>query len=333
MNIAIYARKSKLSEKGDSTSNQIQFCTDYAKKFFPNYSSIVTYTDEGFSGSHTNRPMFKKLLEDAQAKQIDILICYRLDRISRNIAQFSNTYELLQKHTIEFVSVKEQFDTSNPIGRAMLSIAMVFSQLERETIAERIKDNMHALACSGRWLGGRCPTGFKSQGVEYYDEDQNKKIIFKLSPIPEEVNLIKLIFNSYRRLQKLRQVESYLLGLGIKTKNNCNFSAATIRDILLNPVYASADSDIYHYFHTLGAKVCGDAAEYNGNYGVSGYNKTDQNNRSAKSKSVDQWIISVGGHKGIISGAKWIQVQKILEKNSKARSCRDSIADSHIVPL
>ncbi len=333
MNIAIYARKSKLSEKGDSTYNQIQLCKDYAKEFFPNASHIFTYVDDGFSGGNTNRPMFGQMLIDAKSKKFNVLICYRLDRISRNIAQFSNTYEILQKYNIEFVSVKEQFDTSSPIGRAMLSIAMVFSQLERETIAERIKDNMHALACSGRWLGGRCPTGFKSEAMEYYDENQHKKRMFKLSPIPEEIDLVIMIFNLYITFKKLRQVETYLMELDIKTKNNCNFSAATIRDILINPVYACADKDIYHYFYQLGANVHGNACDYNGKYGVSGYNRTDQNSKSAKSKNVDQWIIAVGKHKGIISGSQWIEVQKQLKRNSKPKRCRDSISDSHIIPF
>jgi len=333
MIIAIYSRKSKITEKGDSTHNQIQSCKNYVRQFFSDIENIITYVDEGFSGGNTNRPMFQKMMVDAGNNKFDVLICYRLDRISRNIAQFSSTYEILQKHNIEFVSVKEQFDTSSPIGRAMLSIAMVFAQLERETIAERIRDNMHALACSGRWLGGTCPTGFKSEVIEYYDKHLNKKKMFKLSPIPEEVNLIILIFNTFLKLQKLRQVESYLLEQSIKTKNNRNFSAATIRDILINPVYTWADQEIYMYFQLLGAKVCGDISNYNGTYGIATYNRTDQENKSPKPKNIDQWIIAIGKHQGIISGSKWIKVQKIIKKNKRSKFCRDSISNSHIISL
>ncbi len=317
--IAIYARKSKITQKGDSTFNQIECCKDYALKSFMTISEIVTYNDEGFSGASTNRPMFKQMMADAKHQKFNILICYRLDRISRNIAQFSNTYEILQKYKIEFVSVKEQFDTSSPIGRAMLNIAMVFAQLERETIAERIRDNMHGLASSGRWLGGTCPTGFKSEAIEYYDQKLNKKKMYKLSPIPEEINLIRMIFNSFLTLKKLRRVESYLLDLGIKTKNNCSFSAATIKDILINPVYAYADQQIYNYFICLGANVYGKFSDYTGIYGTSAYNRTDQSNKPSKINSIDQWIISIGKHPGIVSGKEWISVQKILLKNSKTR--------------
>ena len=331
MIIAIYSRKSKVTEKGDSTYNQIQACKNYAKQFFPNSKKIITYMDEGFSGGNTNRPMFQQMMLDAASKRFNVLICYRLDRISRNIAQFSNTYEILQKNNIEFVSVKEQFDTSSPIGRAMLSIAMVFAQLERETIAERIRDNMHALACSGRWLGGTCPTGFKSKAIKYYDKNFNMKKIFQLTPIAEEISLIILIFNSYLKLQKLRQVEAYLLKQGIKTKNNYNFTAATIRDILINPVYACADLEIYQYFKSLNAKVCGKATDYNGVYGIAAYNRTDQENKSPKPKDVNEWIIAIGKHQGIIPGLKWIKVQKIIKKNTRSKFCRDSISNSHII--
>lgn len=317
--IAIYSRKSKITEKGDSTFNQIESCKNYALKSFSNIEEIITYTDEGFSGGSTNRPMFKQMMTDAKMCRFNILICYRLDRISRNIAQFSNTYETLQKHNIEFVSVKEQFDTSSPIGRAMLNIAMVFSQLERETIAERIKDNMHALACSGRWLGGTCPTGFNSEAIIYYDQKLNKKKMYKLTPIPQEISLVLMIFNSYLTLKRLRRVESYLLELGIKTKNNCNFSAATIKDILMNPVYACADQQIYDYFIARGAKLCGKSDDYTGKYGTTAYNRTDQSNKRPKLNPVDEWIISIGRHRGIISGLEWVNVQKILFQNSKTR--------------
>lgn len=317
MIIAIYSRKSKLTQKGDSIHNQIQSCKNYASQHFATISDIIIYTDEGFSGGNTNRPMFQKMMDDAVNKKFHVLICYRLDRISRSIAQFSTTYELLEKHNIEFVSVKEQFDTSSPIGRAMLNIAMVFAQLERETIAERIRDNMHALARSGRWLGGTCPTGFKSIEIDYYDKNQNKKKMYKLSPIAKEVELVELLFDQFLILQKLRQVEAYCFKHEIKSKNNCKLSAASIRDILINPVYARGDQEIYSYFKLLGSKLCGSISDYDGSWGLAAYNRTDQTSHSPKAKSAEEWIISLGRHKGIIPGYKWVQVQKILKKNSR----------------
>lgn len=317
MQVAIYSRKSRLTDKGDSIENQIELCKTYINQYYSDIQNILIYRDEGFSGSNTNRPMFQQMIHDAHKKKFNVLICYRLDRISRNIAHFANTYEILQQNGIEFISIKEQFDTSTPIGRAMLNIAMVFAQLERETIAERIRDNMQALAYSGRWLGGTTPTGFKSTELEYYDQNLNKKRLYTLSPINEEIKLIKLLFEKFLELKSLRQVELYFIKNNIKTKNNCYFSAATIKDILTNPVYACADNSVYKYFNSLGAQVSDDISKYDGKYGISAYNRTDQTTKPAKIKNVDEWIISVGRHPGVIPGTEWIKIQKIIKNNIK----------------
>ena len=170
MKAAIYSRKSIFTGKGESIENQIELCREYMSK---NYSDqkieFLTYEDEGFSGGNINRPNFKKLLVDAKFKKFDALVCYRLDRISRNVADFSNTLELLQKNNISFISIREQFDTSTPMGKAMVYISSVFAQLERDTIAERVRDNMLQLSKTGRWLGGQEPYGFISKKVTYLD--------------------------------------------------------------------------------------------------------------------------------------------------------------------
>lgn len=161
MKAAIYSRKSMFTGKGDSVENQVQMCKDYGNRL--NVDEYLIYEDEGYSGGNINRPKFQELLQDVKKKKFDVLICYRLDRISRNVADFSSTLELLQDNNISFVSIKEQFDTSTPMGKAMVYIASVFAQLERETIAERVRDNMLELAKSGRWLGGQTPLGFESE--------------------------------------------------------------------------------------------------------------------------------------------------------------------------
>ena len=154
--VAIYSRKSVFTGKGESIENQIEMCKDYYNRTHNNNEvEFLIYEDEGFSGGNINRPRFKELITDAKNKKFKALVCYRLDRISLNVAYFSSTLELLQDNDIEFISIKEQFDTSTPMGRAMIYIASVFAQLERETIAERVRDNMLQLARTARWLGGQ----------------------------------------------------------------------------------------------------------------------------------------------------------------------------------
>lgn len=209
MKIAIYSRKSKFTGKGESIDNQIQLCKEYISNNFNNYE-IIIYEDEGFSGGNTDRPEYKTLLNDIKKKNIDALVCYRLDRISRNVADFSSVLELLEKNNITFVSIREQFDTSSPMGKAMIYIASVFAQLERETIAERIRDNMLELAKTGRWLGGKTPTGFKSKKITS-NVSGKEKSLYILEPVQEEQELVKLIYEKYLEFESLNRVESFFI--------------------------------------------------------------------------------------------------------------------------
>ncbi|NLY44732.1 MAG: recombinase family protein [Tissierella sp.] len=322
MKIAIYSRKSKFTGKGDSIENQIEMCKDYATKYFDNIEDYFIYEDEGFSGGNTDRPQFKLMLRDAKAKKFDVLVCYRLDRISRNIADFSTLIEDLQEYDISFVSIREQFDTSTPMGRAMMYIASVFAQLERETIAERIRDNMLQLAKSGRWLGGITPTGFDSKEIIYLDPSGKERKMFKLTPITEEMQTIRLIYSKFLEFDSLTQLETFCLQNNIKTKNNKDYTRFALRNILNNPVYAAADEDTYNYFVDNDYEVYSDLNEFTGEIGVMAYNKTIQKkNTSNKLRDSSEWIIAVGKHPGIIKGKDWVKVQDMIDKN-KSKSFR-----------
>ena len=139
--IAIYSRKSRYTGKGESIGNQIDLCREYIRTHYGDAAAehAVVFEDEGFSGGNLNRPDFKKMMTAAKERKIRAIVVYRLDRISRNISDFSSLIEELGRLGIDFVSIRESFDTSSPMGRAMMYIASVFSQLERETIAERIR--------------------------------------------------------------------------------------------------------------------------------------------------------------------------------------------------
>lgn len=322
MKAAVYSRKSRFTGKGESVENQIQLCKEHGMKYLGlSEDDFVIYEDEGFSGGNTNRPQFQRLAKDARAGKFDILICYRLDRISRNVSDFSQLIKDLNQYNVSFISIREHFDTTTPMGRAMMYIASVFSQLERETIAERIKDNMMQLAKTGRWLGGITPTGYRSEAVTSIGPGGKECKMFKLTPVPDEINLVKLIYDKYTRLKSITKVEKYLAENHINTKNGLDFHRYSIRFILSNPVYAIADKVLYDYLTANDYAVCSDSEEFNGINGLTAYNKTrqDKENYSDRYRDNSEWIIAVGMHSGIITSAAWIETQKLLEQNrSKA---------------
>ena len=216
-NVAIYSRKSKYSEKGESIKNQVDECKQYANSNF-NVDEFFLYEDEGYSGGTADRPRFKALIEDALNKKYNALICYRLDRISRNILDFSSIIELLQSRNIAFISIREHFDTSTPMGRAMMYIASVFAQLERETIAERVRDNMLSLAKSGRWLGGTTPLGYISEAVIFYDAENNKRKMFRLAALDSEIDIVREVYEKYLQLGTISKLEKYCISKVLKSK-------------------------------------------------------------------------------------------------------------------
>ena len=320
--IAIYSRKSRFTGKGESIGNQVELCRAYIRTSFGEAyaAGAAIFEDEGFSGGNLNRPDFKRMMKAAREHRFRAVVVYRLDRISRNISDFSTLIQELGRLGIDFVSIRESFDTSSPMGRAMMYIASVFSQLERETIAERIRDNMHELAKTGRWLGGTTPTGYTSEAVKTLTVDGKGKRTCRLKLIPGEAAIVRTIYQLYIETDSLTMTEAELLRRKVKTKTGRDFTRFSIKNILQNPVYLIADQNAYQYFLDKQADLFCGPEEFDGVRGVLAYNRTDQEKgRATVFLPVSQWIVAVGQHPGIIPAHIWIRVQESLERNrSKA---------------
>ena len=143
--IAIYARQSVDKKDSISIESQIDFCKKEVGE-----EDYKVYKDKGYSGKNIDRPAFKEMMRDIKKNAITKVVAYKLDRISRSILDFNNLLEEFKKHNIEFVSVTEKFDTSTPMGKAMVNIVVTFAQLEREQIAQRVKDNYYERGKTGR---------------------------------------------------------------------------------------------------------------------------------------------------------------------------------------
>ncbi|MBZ9684962.1 recombinase family protein [Clostridium estertheticum] len=308
---AIYTRKSKFTGKGESIGQQITACKEYLKRL--DIDEHLIYEDEGYSGKSTDRPMYKKMIEDANSSKFSVIICYRLDRISRSVLDFSILREKLDKLEIDFISVSENFDTTTPMGRAMMGVSVVFSQLERESIGERIRDNMLELSKTGRWLGGTTPLGYKSEQVTFKDPNGKERYYFKLCHVPEEVVMVKDIYSKYLELKSMSQVVKYLLSNNMKTRNNTEWARSKISYILNNPVYVKATRVIVNFFEKEGVSVYG---EPDGVHSILTYNKTKDKSGS-KLKDPTEWVFAIANAEGIISDTDWLKAQNLLIENKE----------------
>lgn len=316
MKIAIYSRKSIFTGKGESIENQVQMCKEYIISNISKEAEIFVYEDEGFSGGNTNRPKFQALMKDIKANKIDRIVCYRLDRIGRSVSHLSNMFDMLDNYNCSFTSITEQqFDTTTPMGRAMINIASTFAQLERETIAERVRDNMLQLAKTGRWLGGQVPLGFTPEKITYIDEEFKERTLMKLTPETKELEIVKMIFNSYLKDQSITQVVKHLNLSSIKGKNGGIYNSSQIARILRSPLYVISNEDTHMYLSKMGINVFGSA---NGN-GYLTYNKTK---KITIDRDISEWIAAVSKHKGIIESNDWIKVQELLNKNKNKKIIR-----------
>ncbi len=325
MNIAIYSRKSVLSSRGESIENQVELCRQYIHERLPEGKDahILVFEDEGFSGRNLERPRFQEMLAAVRRGEVDAVVCYRLDRISRSVGDFAPLAEELMSLGVGLICIREQFDTSTPMGKAMMYIASVFAQLERETIAQRVRDNMRMLSRDGRWLGGPPPTGYRSRRVEVSGLSGKEKTFFLLEGEPEELETVSVIFRRYLDLGSLRGTARQLAREGVRGREGRPYSLPGLKDILRNPVYCAADREARDYFLGLGAEVCFPPEDCSPSQGLLAYNKRSSGKKHSR-LDPSHWIISRGQHPAVVGGGDWIAVQRLLasreEKNPRRTS-------------
>ena len=296
--IAIYARQSVDRIDSISIEQQIELC-----KYETRGEDFKTYIDKGYSGKNTNRPQFTQMMNDIKEGYIHSVIVYKLDRISRSILDFSNMMETFGKFHVQFVSATEKFDTSSPMGNAMLNICIVFAQLERETIQKRVADAYYSRSQKSFFMGGPIPYGFKKvptiiDGVHTSMFEQ----------IYEEAEQIKLIYDMYSRpFVSFGNILDEMNKLGLK-KRGRHWERPRIRDILINPIYVKADLDVYNFFINHGVDVVNPPTDF---IGVNGcYNYKAQDAARKKSTVLEGSHIVLAPHKGIIDSDLWLKCRE-----------------------
>ncbi len=195
---AIYTRKS-LEDTVEKDYNSIDAQRDAGEAYVASQKANGwvclpdRYDDYGFSGGNADRPALQRLLADCEAHKVDVVVIYKIDRLSRSIIDFATFYAKFEATGVTLVAVTQQIDTSTSAGRMMQNILMTFAQYEREVIAERIRDKFAASRRKGLWMGGTVPFGYRVE---------NHKLVI----VPEEAEVVRFIFRRYAELRSPRQV-------------------------------------------------------------------------------------------------------------------------------
>ena len=255
---AIYTRKS--TEEGlDQQFNSLDAQRDSSEAFIASQQhegwlvNAERYDDGGFSGGNTERPAFKRLIDDIEAGKIDCVVVYKVDRLSRSLLDFAKVMEVFDKYGVSFVSVTQQFNTTHSMGRLTLNILLSSAQFEREIIGERIRDKLAAQSKRGQWTGGYPVLG--------YDIDRSERTP-RLVVNADEATRVRRIFLLYLELKALMQVSEERERRGWcnkvwqtkkgTAKGGRAFDKCSLHAMLTNPIYAGKikhKTDIYEGQH------------------------------------------------------------------------------------
>lgn len=316
MRVAIYTRKSVFSDKSDSVKNQARMCQEYIRLHFDGDHNFTVYEDEAYTGANTERPALQTLINDIELGSIDFLIVYQLDRLSRNVRDFANIYDILTDHKVGFASVKESIDTNTPIGETMMYMSVVFAQMERKTIAARVYDNMVGLAGSGWWVGGNPPYGYKRLKVV----DSAGKKHTTIEPVPEQAERVRWFFREFTTGQySLQSFETYCKHRGIRTPRGGFFNASQLHTMLSMPWCVPADQRVYDFYAAKGCNVQPSREHWTGEYGVAVYGRTTQSNGKHVLNPPDKWLVCIGRHQPFIDSDTWLKAQALFTQNTFAK--------------
>ena len=303
MENAVYARQSVEKLNSISIEGQIDLCQKCAG------TELAVYQDRGYSGKNTERPAFKKLLKDIQAGKIRKLYVYRLDRFSRSVADFGRLWDILQANNVEFVSVSENFDTTTPMGRAMLHIIMVFAQLERETTAERVKDNYYRRASLGSWPGGPAPFGYKNSRIKGADG----RDVPSLTPTADAAVVIRIFEEYASEGETLGSVAKRLNAEGIQSPRRGTWDNVSLSRLLHAPTYVMADEQVFLHYKAAGCNVTSPKEDFDGIHGVLLVGKRDRTQK--KYTDIRDHSVSMLNSVGIVPADLWLRCQNKLLLN------------------
>ena len=233
---AVYTRKSTeegLDQEFNSLDAQREACTAYVASQVGLGWTLVSdrYDDGGISGGTMERPALQRLLNDIREHRVDVVVVYKIDRLTRSLIDFSKMVEIFDAANASFVSITQQFNTTTSMGRLTLNVLLSFAQFEREVTAERIRDKIAASKKKGIWMGGTVPLGYRVE---------NRKLVVE----ENEAATVRHLFARYLRLKSVRALAEEAEARGLKGKDidaggkpGKPFGRGNLYHLLSNPVY------------------------------------------------------------------------------------------------
>ena len=239
LSCAIYTRKSSeegLEQDFNSLHAQREACEAYVlSQKSLGWSLIPTaYDDGGYSGGNTERPALKRLMADIEAGNVKVIVVYKVDRLTRSLADFVKLVELFDSKGVSFVSVTQQFNTTTSMGRLTLNVLLSFAQFEREVTGERIRDKIAASKRKGLWMGGVAPVGYQAKGRTLEPDEPHASRIRQIYGLYLQLNCVRKVSEELQQRQWLTpERNNKRKGFG----GNKPFSRGHLYRILSNPIY------------------------------------------------------------------------------------------------
>ena len=281
--VAIYIRVSTMYQVDkDSLPMQREDLSNYCR-YVLNTNNFEIFEDAGYSAKNVERPAYQQMMSRIRTGEFTHVLVWKIDRISRNLMDFTSMYNELKLLGCVFVSKNEQFDTSTAIGEAVMKIIVVFAELERKMTSERVTAVMISRASEGKWNGGRIPYG--------YDYDPETRL-FCVND--SEAGIIHMIYDKYEESRSLIQVTRLLNGLGYRTRSGKEWTPTTVAKMLNNPFYLG----MYRY-NVFNEKLTG-------------------NSSTKHKKSEDEWVMVEDHHPAIVERERFMRVQEVLMKNRRS---------------
>ncbi len=304
--IAIYARQSTNKTNSVSVDSQIELCLRECE------GEYTPFIDREISNKKSDRPAYKQLLKAVERGEINRVVVYCLDTIVRSLTEFGHLWETLSANNTEFTSVTEKFNTATPSGREINSVIMNFAKIERDTIAQRIRDNYRERAKRGIYPGGPAPYGFDI-GHTIIDG----KSVSILVP-NSKISVVKEIFELYAGGGiSLGKLALHLHDEGISGINRTGWDNVSISRILHNPVYVKADAKVYSYFKEKGVVIYNDIEQFAGKKGCWLLGKRAQAQGSTSGAGE---LLVAACHDGVVDADIYLICQQRLDANKRLKN-------------